>query len=248
MIIDAHAHIGYDYVFDAEQNEEELMKYYSEYGIDGAIVQPFISRPYKEDIEQVHDRIHELCLKNPGRFWGMASINPHLTPEDYEKEAARCVKELGFVGIKMTPIAHAVNPPTRDGRHVLEVARSLNVPVMIHTGAGIPFADPVSLISVVRDFKDVKIILAHCGTDMFFQQALYLAEQFENVYAEPSWLNVLNVKKLIETIGAGRIMFSSDHVLNAVVEIVKYKTAVSNKADLEMIMSGTAIDVFSLTV
>lgn len=98
MIIDAHAHLGYDYVFDTEKNEEELLGYYNECGVDGAIIQPFISRPYLEDTAQVHDRIHELCIKHPGRFWGMASINPHLRPEEYEREATRCVKELGFVG------------------------------------------------------------------------------------------------------------------------------------------------------
>lgn len=248
MVIDAHAHLGYDHVFDVEQNEEELLRYYSQYNIDGAIVQPFISRPYVEDMVQIHDRIHVLCLKYPGRFWGMASIDPHLRPEDYEKEAVRCVKELGFVGIKMTPIAHAVNPPTRDGRHVLEVARELGVPVMIHTGAGIPFADPVSLIPIVRDFPDVKIVMAHCGTDLFFQQALYLAETYKNVYAEPSWLNILNTKRLVDTIGVERVMFSSDHAINAIVELVKYKTAITNGADLERVLSGTVIEVFSLKV
>lgn len=133
MIIDSHAHLGYDYVFDEESNEEDLQYYYKKYKIYGAIIQPFISRPYVKDTVDIHDRIYKFCKSSPGRFWGMASINPHFTPEDYEKEAKWCVEELGFVGIKITPIAHAVHPSSKVGIHVFEMARYLNVPVMVHT-------------------------------------------------------------------------------------------------------------------
>jgi uncharacterized protein len=248
MIIDVHAHLGHDYVFDEDATEEKLLEYYNRYNISGAIIQPFISRPYIKDTMEIHDRIHKFCKDNPGRFWGMASINPHFSPEDYEKEAERCIKELGFVGIKITPIAHAAHPSSIDGKHVFAVARSLNVPVMVHTGAGVPFADPVSVIGAAREFRDVKIILAHAGTDLFFQQALFLAKEFENVYLEPSWLSILNLKKAVKEIGAEKVMFSSDHAINVPVELTKYKTAINDEKQLERALSGTAIEVFKLKV
>lgn len=247
-IIDAHAHLGYDHVFDEESTEEGLLYYYDKFGVTGAIVQPFISRPYLKDTADIHDRIHRLCLKHPGRFWGMASINPHFTPEDYEREAVRCVKDLGFVGIKLTPIAHAAHPGSVDGRHVFETARKLGVPVMVHTGNGAPFADPISLAYVVRDFKDVPIVLAHAGADMFFQQALYLARENDNVYLEPSWSSILNVRKALKTIGPEKIMFSTDHAINAPVELAKYRTLIEDEKQLERVLSGTAIEVFGLKV
>lgn len=246
MIIDSHAHLGYDYVFDEESTEDKLINYYKKFKVDGTVVQPFINRPYIKDTEEIHNRIHRLCEQNPGRFWGMASINPHFIPEDYEKEAERCIRKLGFVGIKITPIAHAVHPASGDGRHVFEVARRLNVPVMVHTGAGVPFADPISLVNVAKEFRDIKIILAHSGTDLFFQQALYLVREFENVYVEPSWLSILNVKKLIAEIGVNRVMFSSDHAINVPVELAKYKTLIEDEKQLERVLSGTAVEVFNL--
>ena len=88
-IIDVHAHLGYDYVFDEESTEENLLYYYDRYGVTGAIVQPFISRPYMEDTAALHDRIHNFCQDNPGRLCGMASINSHFTQEDYWREAER---------------------------------------------------------------------------------------------------------------------------------------------------------------
>lgn len=246
MIIDAHAHLGHDYVFDEEVNEEYLLGAYKKYGIDAAIIQPFICRPYIEDTIEIHNRIFDLCKKYPGKFWGIASINPHFRPEEYEKEASRCILKLGFVGIKITPIAHAVHPGTKDGIHVFEVARKMNVPVMVHTGSGMPFADPVSLLSVVEKFKDVKIILAHAGSEAFAQQALYIAMHFNNVYLEPSWLSIYNTRKMLKALGASRIMFSSDQAINIPVELTKYKTLINDSQELEEVLSGTAKKVFNL--
>ena len=57
MIIDAHAHLGHDYVFDEEITEEELITQYRKDHVDGAIIQPFISRPYIEETKAYNSRI-----------------------------------------------------------------------------------------------------------------------------------------------------------------------------------------------
>jgi uncharacterized protein len=246
MILDAHAHLGYDVVFDEESTEVDLLAWHSRCHVSGAIVQPFVPRPYLADIQASHNRIAALCRLYPDRFFGMASINPHLRPEEYEQEAIRCISSLGFVGIKLTPIAHATHPASVDGRHVFDVATALNVPVMVHTGAGIPFSDPSALEDVAADYKKVPIILAHAGTDLFFPQALSLASRFEQVYLETSWLNILNVRKALKTIGAAKIMFSSDHVVNIPVELVKFTTLLEPGEELQRVLAGTAAEVFNL--
>jgi uncharacterized protein len=245
-ILDAHAHLGHDVVFDEESTEEDLLYWHERCQVSGAIVQPFIPRPYLEDTAAIHDRIHALCRLYPGRFFGMASISPHLRPAEYEQEARRCITGLGFVGIKMTPIAHAVHPGSADGRHAFEVAAGLGVPIMVHTGAGIPFADPAALEDVAADYRKVPIVLAHAGTDMFFAQALSLARRFDHVYLEPSWVNILNLKKALNTVGASKIMFSSDIAMNLPVELAKYRTLAPSQAILEQMLSKTATDVFDL--
>lgn len=246
MIIDAHAHIGHDHVFDEDSTEEWLISNYQELGIGGAIVQPFIPRPYIADTREIHDRIARLCRFEGVRFWGMASINPHFTPDEYEAEARRCVEELGFVALKLTPIAHAAHPANQDALFVYETARRLGVPVMVHTGIGIPFADPASLLEVPGRFPDLKFVLAHAGSDMYFQQALYLARHHDNVYLEPSWINVMNIQKAVQSIGVGKLMFSSDQALNAPIELAKYRRVIKDPAQLERALSGTAIEVFGL--
>lgn len=247
MVVDVHAHLGYDYVFDVEETEAGLLDAHTRYGVHVSIVQPFISRPYLSDMVQYHDRIHALCTAHPGAFYGMASINPHLRPEEYYLEAQRCVKELHFVGLKITPIAHAAPPDGIDGRYVFETASQLGVPVMVHTGSGIPFSDPARLLRVVPDFPHVPIVAAHAGGDLFVSQALYLAERFENVYLEPSGLGTMNVLRVIRAVGASRLMFSSDHAVNIPVELAKYRALLSG-TELERVLSGTAREVFKLPV
>ena len=246
MIVDAHAHLGVDTVFDVEQTEKELLDLTTRYGVTKSIVQPFVPRPYLEDTKAIHDRIHRLTKDKPGTFYGMASINPHLKAEDYTAEAKRCIHELAFVGLKMTPIAHAINPPSKDGRYVFETAQSLNVPLMIHTGSGAPFADPARLLDIVGEFPDVPIVLAHAGTDLYFSQALYLARTNEHVYLEPSWLSILCVQEALKVIGASKLMFSSDHAINIPVELAKYQTAARSDKELEQILSGTALSIYNL--
>ncbi|MDW7658161.1 MAG: amidohydrolase family protein [Bacillota bacterium] len=246
MIIDAHVHLGHDTVFDEDSTEEELLQWHDRCAVFGAIIQPFIPRPYIEDTRAIHDRIAAFCHSKPGHYFGMASISPHLRPAEYDEEARRCIMELDFIALKMTPIAHAVRPSSADGLHVFEVAAALGVPVMVHTGAGIPFADPAGLESVAADFTQVPIILAHAGGDLFFTQALSLARRFSHVYLEPSWLSILNVQRALKTIGAGKIMFSSDHAINIPVELAKYTTLLAPGPELDLVLAGTAIDVFGL--
>ena len=204
MILDVHAHLGCDVVFDEEQSEQDLLNAYIENDVDGAIIQPFICRPYLEDTVAIHNRIAAFCKgnKQSPKLWGMISINPHFRPEDYEKEATRCAKELGFVGVKIPTIANAIHPSSVDGMHVFEVAKMLGLPVMIHTGMGTPFADPMSAWKAVGAFKEVKTILAHAGSGLMVEQASIMAKKFDNVYLEPSWLPGPFIKSLVKNIGA----------------------------------------------
>lgn len=246
MIIDLHAHLGVDVVFDEEQSEEDLISFYDKYDVDGAVVQPYLPRIYMEDHMAIHDRIYDLTKSTKKKFWGMASINPHFRPDDYDKEACRCIKELGFVGIKITPIGHATHPSSKDALHVWEVCRELKVPLMVHTGAGIPFSDPISVEKALESFPDVPCILAHAGSEMHNQQAIYLARKFENVYLEPSWVGVIGVNNMVKQVGCDKIMFSSDNIYQIPVELAKYRSVISREEDLEKVLYKNTARVYQL--
>ena len=248
MIIDAHSHLGYDVAFDIDNSEQLLLDNFAKYGVDGGIVQPFIPRPYVEDYQAIHDRIYELTKNTEKKFWGMSSMNPHFRMEDYEKETKRCIQELGFVGVKFTPIGHAVNPASKDGMACCEVVNALGVPLMIHTGNGGSFADPIQVAKCAEAFPHMKIVMAHAGSGGgSIGTATYIARTHDNVYLEPSWVDVASIIGMVGEIGCSKMMFSSDVVENIPVELAIYRTAVSDETELEKILSGTAKEVFDLS-
>lgn len=248
MIIDAHLHLGNDRVFDEKTTEEEIIKTIDNHGIDEAIVQPMVDTPSIDVARNCHDRIARMAEDNPGRIFGMVSLNPHLKEEEFEKEIDRCIKELEFVGIKLNPLAHACNPLSKDGMRLFEKARELEVPVMVHTGAGIPFSLPAMVIPIAKKFLDLKIILAHGGNNITAGEALVVAEQCDNVFLEPSWVAIHIVCKFIKSLGASRIMFGSDMLENCPVELAKYRNMRLSREELEQCLWKTAKEVFNLSV
>jgi len=245
MIIDVHAHMGWDYVFDEDFTVEELHGKHKDHGITTTIVQPGSCHEIETVMEQ-HNAIAELAKQHPGEFYGMANPNPHLRDAVYEREVRRCVEELGFVGIKIHTTAHGVNPGGRNGKKVFELARKLNVPVMIHTGAGIPFANPSNLIPVAEQFPEVNIVIAHCGMMVLAGETITAMEWCSNLYADVTWTAGFLVRRWVQEIGANRFMFGSDHADNAGTELAKIRTSGLSPEEEEWLMYRTAQSVYKI--
>src|ERR1700753_4141119 len=212
-------------------------------GVNATIVQPY---PGAKDYVKRHDEIAELCAKHPGRFFGLASLTPHQNHDNYEREVERCVKDLKFVGVKLHTIGHGVNPMSEDGYFVCATAHSLGVPAMVHTGPGVPFALPALCIPAARKYPDLKIILAHAGFAVFTAEAQVAASVCGNLYLETSWCIGEDIRWMIDTIGADRVMLGADLPSNVPVEYAKYKALELAPDVYEKVLGGTAIDVFKL--
>ncbi len=217
MIIDVHAHLGYDRCYGTDNPEDQLIYWQDKCGIDHAIV-------------------------------GMASISPQLRPEEYERELRRCVNELGFVGVKITPAGHGLNPGIKDVWWIYELCEKLDIPVMIHTGSGAPFSDPINIYEPAKNFKNVRFVIAHAGSDSIHATALHVAKLCPNVYLEPSWLCVYLVLSTVRAIGAERVMFSSDLAMNAPVELAKYNALPVSEPEREQLLYKAAKTVYKLKV
>lgn len=92
--LDVHAHLGKDVVFGHVITEENLLDGYKDTIVQGAIVQPSLPRFSLKANKEIHDRIFEFSKCDKMKIWGMASIYPHFTQEEYREEAIRCVKSL----------------------------------------------------------------------------------------------------------------------------------------------------------
>jgi len=244
MIIDAHSHLGYSQIFSAGVTEELLLGTMAANGIDVAVVMPAAG----SDPRATHDAIAALCEQNPGRLFGMVSMTPLIGRAVYEEEAERCITELGFKAIKLHPQAHAVSPVFEVSDVVFESAVRLGVPVMVHTGAGAPFALPSLLIRRARQYPELKIILSHAGFAIYSEEAIVAAEVCDNIFLEPTWCIAGDIRRMVQTLGPSRVMFGGDLPTNVPVELTKYRTLDLSDEEREWCLWRTARDVFDLPV
>jgi predicted TIM-barrel fold metal-dependent hydrolase len=242
-MIDAHQHLGPCRVFDLEVDESALTQAAHDSNLTGAVIQPFPGAP---DPIAVHDRIAAFTESADFPCWGLASLTPHQDDETYRSEVRRCVQDLGFVGVKLHTIGHAVNPGSEDAVRVFEVAQELDIPVMIHTGDGVPFADPAAILPRALEFPQVRIVIAHAGGGMFAGSAMAVAQVCSNVYLETSWCKTPEIGLMIEKLGADRVMIGADLPFNIAPELNKYTALRLSARDEEAALSRTASEVFRI--
>jgi uncharacterized protein len=242
-IVDAHVHLGACRVFGRDQSADDVIGSMDLHDVGLSIVQPYPGAP---DAARVHDDIAALRETSGGRVVGLASLNPHRDANEYFTEIKRCVTELGFVGVKLHTIGHALDPGSQDATTVFTTARELGIPVMVHTGPGLPFADPALLLPRALAFPEVQIVFAHAGHGIVTGNAIAVAEVCDNVILETSWCRPGDIGVMIQRLGPDRVMFGTDSPSNVSTELAKYGSLGLDDAALTMVMGGTARRLFNL--
>ncbi|MET1160891.1 MAG: amidohydrolase family protein [Thermoprotei archaeon] len=242
-IIDTHMHLGECRIFGLKITKQQILDYLREYNVSAVIVQPFPGAP---DPVKVHDEIHELNRETGGKVYGLASINPFLEEDIVRKELERVLGTLGFVGIKIHTVGHAIAPTNPRAKLIFDLAAKYKVPVMIHTGPG-PFSDPMLAAPRAEEYPDVKIILAHAGFGIYANAALYLARKYDNVYLEASWSHVYDLDVFLKTV-PDKVMLGTDLIENIPVEYAKLKGLELTDEVKENYLYKVAKEVFKIKV
>ena len=246
MIIDAHAHLGIDLVFEEVRTEAEIMAAMDANKVDATILQGMYGHIYLDEIKENHDRIARLAEQNPRRIFGMVTMIPYLHDADFYNEAKRCVKELGFVGMKLHPMAFGCSPGNARAGMMWKICEELGIPIMVHTGAGAPLSMPSQVIRRCKQFPKVPCVLAHSGMLIHADEAFLAAHECPNVYLETSWTAPHHIVHAIKTFGAERILFAADEISNVTTEIAKYHSLPVSDAQREQCLWRTANSVFQL--
>jgi predicted TIM-barrel fold metal-dependent hydrolase len=136
-----------------------------------------------------NEYVASLCQKHPDRFVGFASVDggvPHAAAN-----VQHAANALGLRGIKTAPAYLDLSPSDRCWYEVYEVAQSLRLPLLVHTGytpvkqANPRYFSPMLLDSVAKDFPALRLILAHLGTP-WINQCLDLLARHPQLYADIS--------------------------------------------------------------
>jgi predicted TIM-barrel fold metal-dependent hydrolase len=232
-IIDFHVHIGkienwhpwvIEYLskinttlfqnFDEFATPENFEKYLSIEGIECAVILAEDS-PLTTGVV-TNEYICDFC-KGRKKFIPFASINP-LTTANPEKALEKCIRDMGFKGLKLYPSYQHFYPNDKKIYPLYEIALQDDIPVMFHTGSSIyknsklKYADPMHLDEVAADFPELKIVMAHSGRGFWYEQAFFISRLHKNLYME---ISGLPPKKLLEYFpefekNADKIIFGSD--------------------------------------
>lgn len=177
-IFDTHTHVGCGLHHGRRYSADQLLAAMDRFGVDRSVVIPF---PVVEDHRAAHDEIARAVKAQPERLVGMACIYPYIGAAKYRDEVRRCVEELGFRALKLQPQFQPLDPLLPIGYFLYEAALVFNLPVIIHTGTGVPYALPALYQVIAQRFPELKIILAHCGGGLFFAEAIVAAQTYPNI-------------------------------------------------------------------
>lgn len=173
-------------------------------------------------IEESHKYVLESIKKYPDRFYFNPVINPRYDLNAQFDQIRGWKDEYNICMLKLHPSMHnyflplyAPFPGERSREMiypVFELARELNVLVMIHMGES-PYSLPNQIAPVAEAFADVPIICAHSGANNVPSNALdaiLLARTHDNVYLGTSWVQMPELVQMYYAIGASKIVYESD--------------------------------------
>ena len=152
-----------------------------------------------------NELVMELIEAAPKRLFGLAS----LSVEQWEEEGATQLQKLStalehpsMVGVKLAHTHQSFRMDDPAYYAIYDVAASHQAPVYVHTGPSPfvgtnqeePYINPNYLEEAISTHPDTEFILGHLGFDFinrkqkWLDDCLRLAEQYENIWLEPSAL------------------------------------------------------------
>ncbi len=128
---------------------------------------------------QVIEDLLPVARHNPDRIKVIANVNPHLHyPLD---EEVRRQLDLGAVALKIHPVHAGFAANDRELYPAYEACQAAGIPLVVHCGTSTfpgssnKFADPVNLDDVLRDFRNLTVVLAHGGRGWWYDAAAFMA-------------------------------------------------------------------------
>ncbi len=211
MIFDSHVHVGAWVTPDFAGHSTTLVETAATLlaaGIGGALVMPSDSGDNDALLAELD------AWSGPVRFVAAAWAMPD------QAGFATLLAPGRFGAVKIHP--SFCRRPVTDPcwRPAIQAARDMKLPVVVHCGRWQQMAGWGLLMEVAARWPDVDFVMAHMGGD---SPALVTAASdaiadsgFRNVYMGTEsireyWL----ISRAVRTVGADRILFGSDHNLNA---------------------------------
>ena len=165
-----------------------------------------------------NDEVAAFVAESKGRLLGVGSVDISK-PMAAMREVRRCVRELGFKGIRILPWLWEVPPTDRRFYPVYAACCEMGVPFCTQIGHAGPLMPsevgrPIYLDQVAIDFPELTIVGGHIGYP-WTDEAIAVATKHERVYIDTSAYTVRRYPaQLVEYLlahGRHKVLFGSNY-------------------------------------
>jgi predicted TIM-barrel fold metal-dependent hydrolase len=170
-----------------------------------------------------NDEVAECVRRHPDRFAGIASVDLSR-PMNGIRELRRCVRELGFRGLRIVPWLWNLPPDDRRYYPLYAECIELGIPFCLqvgHTGPLLPSEPgrPIPYLEhVALEFPELQIVAGHIGHP-WTQEMISLLTKCENVFVDTSAYVPRrfppDFRDFLRTRGGGKVMFGSNYPMLA---------------------------------
>jgi predicted TIM-barrel fold metal-dependent hydrolase len=234
-IIDSHTHVDNFDAFGWVDPPEKIINLMDEAKIKKAVIMTYCDAPVLS--ENGLGYIAESVKKFPDRLIGYARLHPQVKGKAI-KLLEEAILDLKFKGLKIHPESIITHPYHEACIALIKKAGELGVPTLFHCGDE-SMSLPLQIAEVAEKCPDSKIILGHMGGYFHVDDAIKVAEKYENIYLETSAMPYPDkINEAVSRIGAERVLFASDGPgCNPDLEVKKIKFSGINDIDYRLIMS-----------
>lgn len=233
-VIDGHVTLGAGHAFSADPGA--FVDQMDEAGVAAALISP-VDRELAVANREGNDRVLGLARRHPGRLLAYACANPWFGPSA-AAEVKRALDE-GAVAVKLHPPLQGFSLLDGLCDPILDVAERQRVPVYVHTGTP-PGALPLQLAELALRHPGVTFLMGKLGKTDFWRDAQYALDLAANLLADTAHdFPERAVARVHERLGAGRLVFSSNHPVGRLpLELEKVRAMTIPEADLVAILGG----------
>ena len=202
-----------------------------------------------------NDEVAGWVAQHPARLGGLAAIDLN-DPMRAVRELRRCVRELGFKGLRVIPWLWGLPPNDRRYYPLYAECVELGVPFCTqvgHTGPlrssepgrPIPYLDDVAL-----DFPELTIVAGHIGYP-WTEEMVALARKYENVHIDTSAYTARRyppeLVRYLRADGRRKVLFGSNFPMIAPAKALEHLDALELDDEARgLFLEGNARRVFGL--
>lgn len=249
MLIDSHIHVGQYY--DQYHSPADIVRLAYDVGIDYLAVSS--TTMCEENYEKVVGEIEELISLLGERILPTMWI----TPFGLEGNIAWFLEsDIKWRCLKVHPFLHKNdwNPAGSQFAEVIEIARELEIPLLIHTGVD-ECCRSSKYISLISSNPDITFILAHGQPH---EDALQVLGKCDNAFVDSAFMAVKQMFEIVKAGFANRLLWGTDmlipsHFLPKQNMVIFYKSKMSyfkdfvSIQDFEQVMFMNSTKVFKIS-